>query len=149
VNAKRSRAQLLRQISQLPERYQVVMRLHYLEGNSYLTIARLLSRPPGTIKCWISRGNKRLQQLLKDKRTNQSTIQRSQERDDGDCLDRISSSVMAARIARLPKPYRMILWEHYLEKQSYSELSRILKKPIGTIKSLVHRGKKMLLEEEA
>jgi DNA-directed RNA polymerase specialized sigma24 family protein len=42
----------------------------------------------------------------------------------------------------------MVVWAHYLEQRSYLEIARMLRKPVGTIKSLIHRGKKMLLHEE-
>ncbi len=43
---------------------------------------------------------------------------------------------------RLPKNYRDVLVLRYLEDQSYEEISDIIKKPIGTVGTLVNRAKK-------
>ncbi|OGF65923.1 MAG: hypothetical protein A2Y62_19090, partial [Candidatus Fischerbacteria bacterium RBG_13_37_8] len=44
----------------------------------------------------------------------------------------------------LPENYRMVLLLYYMEGVSYTEISRILDLPIGTVKTYLHRGKKML-----
>jgi RNA polymerase sigma-70 factor, ECF subfamily len=51
---------------------------------------------------------------------------------------------IATRVDELPEPYRAVLRLHYLEKLSYHELAAKLALPIGTVKSHVSRGKKML-----
>lgn len=49
-------------------------------------------------------------------------------------------------IARLPLKYREPLILRFLEERSYDEIMDILKKPKGTVASLIKRGKEMLLQ---
>lgn len=48
----------------LPEKYQNVISLYYLEGVPVSDIARLLRRPEGTIKTWLRRGREQLRNRL-------------------------------------------------------------------------------------
>lgn len=47
----------------------------------------------------------------------------------------------------LPEKYRSVLVLKFLEQKSYNEISDILKKPSGTIATLMHRAKKAFREE--
>lgn len=47
----------------------------------------------------------------------------------------------------LPEKYKNVLVLKFLEGRNYNEISDILKKPPGTIASLIHRAKKMFKEE--
>jgi RNA polymerase sigma-70 factor, ECF subfamily len=47
----------------------------------------------------------------------------------------------------LPRKYQDVLVLKFLEEKSYNEISDILKKPLGTIATLVHRAKKAFREE--
>ncbi len=49
-------------------------------------------------------------------------------------------------IAELPEPYHSSLHLHYVEKYAYTEVANKLNLPIGTVKSHVSRGKKLLQE---
>ncbi|MFC1656067.1 RNA polymerase sigma factor [Patescibacteria group bacterium] len=44
-------------------------------------------------------------------------------------------------IKKLPKKYRDVIILYYLEQKDYSEISDILKKPMGTIATLLNRAK--------
>ncbi len=44
-------------------------------------------------------------------------------------------------IKKLPKKYRDVIILYYLEEKEYSEISDILKKPMGTIATLLNRAK--------
>ena len=46
--------------------------------------------------------------------------------------------------ARSPLPYRQALTLFYAEEKSYEEIARILDMPIGTVKTHIHRGRKLL-----
>lgn len=46
---------------------------------------------------------------------------------------------------QLPEKYRQVLTLFYLEQKSYEELSALLGMPLGTIKTLLYRGKKELI----
>lgn len=47
----------------------------------------------------------------------------------------------------MDEKYREVLVLHFLEEKSYDEISDILKKPIGTIGTLINRAKKMFREK--
>ncbi|MCA9716290.1 MAG: sigma-70 family RNA polymerase sigma factor [Myxococcales bacterium] len=49
-----------------------------------------------------------------------------------------------AAIASLPERYRAVVMLYYLEDVSYPEISEILSIPLGTVKTHLHRAKKML-----
>ena len=63
VDFGRLRAALLT----LPEKYQSVISLHYLEGIPVLEVSQLLSRPEGTIKTWLKRARDLLRKRLEKK----------------------------------------------------------------------------------
>lgn len=46
----------------------------------------------------------------------------------------------------LPEKYRQVIILKYVEEKSYEEMADILRKPIGTIGTLVNRAKKILKE---
>jgi len=50
-------------------------------------------------------------------------------------------------ISELPIKYREVLVLRFLEEKTYEEMVDILKKPKGTVASLVNRGKKMVASE--
>jgi len=47
----------------------------------------------------------------------------------------------------LPEKYSAVLVLKFLEEKNYNEISDILKKPLGTIATLIHRAKKAFREE--
>ena len=47
----------------------------------------------------------------------------------------------------LPKKYSDVLVLKFLEEKNYNEISDILKKPMGTVATLIHRAKKAFREE--
>ena len=49
-----------------------------------------------------------------------------------------------ALLGALPLPYRQVLTLFYAEEKSYEEIARDLDMPIGTVKTNIHRGRKML-----
>ena len=53
---------LLGAILALPEKYRTVVELHYVEGYAVREIARMLRRPPNTIKTRLSRARELLRQ---------------------------------------------------------------------------------------
>lgn len=50
-----------------------------------------------------------------------------------------------ALLAELPEKYRRVVILFYLEQKSYGEVAQMLAIPIGTVKTLLHRGKKELV----
>ncbi|MCA9681424.1 MAG: sigma-70 family RNA polymerase sigma factor [Myxococcales bacterium] len=53
---------------------------------------------------------------------------------------------LAAAIAELPERYRAVVTLYYLEDVSYPEIAEVLDLPLGTVKTHLHRAKKMLRE---
>jgi RNA polymerase sigma-70 factor (ECF subfamily) len=49
-------------------------------------------------------------------------------------------------VARLPERYRSVITLYYLEDVSYPEIAEILELPLGTVKTHLHRAKRMLRE---
>lgn len=64
VATSERRAQFLRALATLPERYRAVISLRDLRGLSYPEIARCLNIPEGTVKSTLSRGRRRLARAL-------------------------------------------------------------------------------------
>ena len=48
-------------------------------------------------------------------------------------------------LGALPLPYRQVLTLFYGEEKSYEEIARALDMPLGTVKTNIHRGRKMLV----
>ncbi|MFT5366166.1 MAG: RNA polymerase sigma-70 factor (ECF subfamily) [Candidatus Latescibacterota bacterium] len=44
-------------------------------------------------------------------------------------------------IAHLPEKYRRAIWLHYVLDHSYEDITKILKVPIGTVKTWLNRGR--------
>jgi RNA polymerase sigma-70 factor, ECF subfamily len=62
-------------------------------------------------------------------------------------LDRKHRSLEVRKsIQELPKKYKEVLVLRYFEDKSYDEISDILKKPAGTVATLINRAKKALKE---
>lgn len=61
--------------------------------------------------------------------------------------DHVQIEQMRRAIAELPLQYREAFTLFYLEEKTYEEMMDILKKPKGTIASLLSRAKKLLQEQ--
>lgn len=59
-----------------------------------------------------------------------------------DCFTEIRSA-----IAQLPLSYREALVLRFLEEKSYEEIMDILRKPKGTVATLIARGRRLLVQE--
>jgi RNA polymerase sigma-70 factor (ECF subfamily) len=55
---------VLRHLQELPEKYQRVLRLYYLEERSYEEVSRLLEWPMGTVKAYLHRARKGLAEAV-------------------------------------------------------------------------------------
>jgi RNA polymerase sigma-70 factor, ECF subfamily len=53
------------------------------------------------------------------------------------------------RLARLPDRYRVAILLRYSQDLPYEEIAEVLRQPVGTVKSNVHRGLEMLRREYA
>ncbi len=61
---------------------------------------------------------------------------------DKDCVEKIKSE-----IREMPLLYREVLVLRFVEEKEYEEIMDILKKPKGTVATLIARGKKMLVQK--
>lgn len=57
-------ADLRKLIWELPEKYRLVLYLHYYQGYSTQEIGEMLEQQPATIRSWLSRGRKKLKLRL-------------------------------------------------------------------------------------
>lgn len=62
---------------------------------------------------------------------------------------RQNAAVLLRALERLDEKYRSVLVLRYFEHLEYEEISDVLKVPIGTVGTLVHRAKKQLRRELA
>ena len=51
---------------------------------------------------------------------------------------------VAKLLEKLPEPYRRVVVLFYLEDRSCEEVGELLSMPTGTVKALLHRGRKRL-----
>jgi len=59
-----------------------------------------------------------------------------------DCVEKIKAIIM-----QLPLKYKEVLMLRFVEEKEYEEIMDILKKPKGSIATLIARGKEMLIKE--
>jgi RNA polymerase sigma-70 factor, ECF subfamily len=59
-------------------------------------------------------------------------------------LDKLGTERVVAAIQRLPEEYRVVSTLYFMEDFSYEEIGRVLQCPVGTVRSRLHRGRKML-----
>lgn len=59
-------------------------------------------------------------------------------------LSRLDTEQVSAAIEGLPEDYRLVAALYFLEELSYEEIAGILECPIGTVRSRLHRGRKLL-----
>jgi RNA polymerase sigma-70 factor (ECF subfamily) len=65
---------------------------------------------------------------------------------EGSALRREDSDAWQARLEALPSPYRRAVELRHVVGLSYPELAVALRRPVGTVKSDVHRGVRLLRE---
>jgi RNA polymerase sigma-70 factor (ECF subfamily) len=59
-------------------------------------------------------------------------------------LDQMGTERVVTAIDRLPEEYRVVATLYFMEDLSYEEIAQVLECPIGTVRSRLHRGRKML-----
>jgi RNA polymerase sigma-70 factor (ECF subfamily) len=59
-------------------------------------------------------------------------------------LDKLGTERIVAAISRLPDEYRIVSTLYFMDDLSYEEIARVLECPVGTVRSRLHRGRKML-----
>jgi RNA polymerase sigma-70 factor (ECF subfamily) len=59
-------------------------------------------------------------------------------------LEALGTERIVQAINRLPDEYRVVSTLFFMEDLSYEEIARVLECPVGTVRSRLHRGRKML-----
>jgi len=59
-------------------------------------------------------------------------------------LDHLGTERVVTAIARLPEEYRVVSTLYFMEDLSYEEIAQVIGCPVGTVRSRLHRGRKML-----
>lgn len=59
-------------------------------------------------------------------------------------LDKLGTERIVAAVTRLPEEYRVVATLYFMEDLSYEEIAHALECPVGTVRSRLHRGRKML-----
>ena len=61
-------------------------------------------------------------------------------------LNRLDSAQIAGALQSLPEEYRVVSTLYFMEDLSYAEIAATLGIPVGTVRSRLHRGRKILQE---
>jgi len=59
-------------------------------------------------------------------------------------LEKLGTERIVGAIGRLPEEYRIVSTLYFMEDLSYEEIARVTECPVGTVRSRLHRGRKML-----
>ena len=59
-------------------------------------------------------------------------------------LDKLGTERIVKAINLLPEQYRVVSALYFVEDLSYEEIAKVLECPVGTVRSRLHRGRKML-----
>ncbi len=59
-------------------------------------------------------------------------------------LERIGAEKVAEALALLPESFEVVCTLYFMEDFSYQEIAEVLSVPVGTVRSRLHRGRKML-----
>ena len=59
-------------------------------------------------------------------------------------IDRLDTERVSTAIEELPEEYRVVSVLYFMEDLSYQQIAEILGCPVGTVRSRLHRGRKML-----
>ncbi len=59
-------------------------------------------------------------------------------------MDRIDTEQVAAALDSLPTEYRVVATLYFIEDFSYQQIAEVVGCPVGTVRSRLHRGRRML-----
>ena len=59
-------------------------------------------------------------------------------------IDRLGTERVAGAIGQLPEEYGVVCTLYFMEDFAYHEIADVLEVPVGTVRSRLHRGRKML-----
>lgn len=112
--------------------------LYRIQTNTYINLYRKRQRDPyrGSIdelEDW----------QMADATSATSTSSRSAE---AEAIDHLPDSDVKDALAALPEDFRLAVFLADVEGFSYLEIAEIMKSPVGTVMSRLHRGRKLLRE---
>lgn len=61
-------------------------------------------------------------------------------------ISRLDTEEISAAMARLPEEYRTVCTLYFVDDLAYQEIAEIVGRPIGTVRSRLHRGRKLLMQ---
>lgn len=61
-------------------------------------------------------------------------------------ISQLDTDEISAALADLPEEFREVATLYFVEDLAYQEIADIVNRPIGTVRSRLHRGRKMLME---
>jgi len=59
-------------------------------------------------------------------------------------FQQMSRAGVARALARLPEEFRVVCSLYFVNELAYSEIAQVLQLPVGTVRSRLHRGRKIL-----
>jgi len=59
-------------------------------------------------------------------------------------LGRLDTEQVAAALETLPEEYRTVSTLYFMDDLAYDDIARVLDIPVGTVRSRLHRGRKIL-----
>lgn len=71
-------------------------------------------------------------------------LQAAELRSDQLAAERLNAELLNAALNELPQKYRAVITLRFFEHKDYDEISDILQVPVGTVGTLLHRGKAKL-----
>jgi len=62
-------------------------------------------------------------------------------------IQQLDAAEIQAALLSLPEEYRVVATLYFVDDLSYQEIARAVQRPIGTVRSRLHRGRKMLMQQ--
>ena len=62
-------------------------------------------------------------------------------------LERVTTAQIVAAIDGLPEEFSLAAWLYFVDELPYAEIAEILGCPVGTVRSRLHRGRKLLQKQ--
>jgi RNA polymerase sigma-70 factor (ECF subfamily) len=59
-------------------------------------------------------------------------------------MDKLDSEQVGAALEELPEEYRLVATLYFIDDLSYQQIADVLACPVGTVRSRLHRGRRML-----